>query len=68
MLVPGKALAGVIDLCKAKWPPDFQQLMPEVHQLVVQSLKQQSEAGSALQQTLDSDLTRLRHLAAAWQT
>ena len=68
VLVSGKALAGTIELCKARWPPAAQTLVPEVHRLVVQGLKTQDSMGVAEQQVLESLLARLRQLAAdRWQ-
>lgn len=68
VLVSGKALAGTIELCKEGWPPAAQTLVPQVHRLVVQSLRAQDSTGDADQQVLESHLSRLRQLAAdGWQ-
>ena len=69
VLVPGKALAGIVELCRHSWAPEVQQLVPEVHQMVVQSLRQQGAYDAASEHALQAKLSQLRHLAAhGWQT
>ena len=63
-LVPGKAIGGIIELCKHAWYPEVQQLLPELHADVVQSLKQQArsdEQGTQMQH----HLTRLKQLLSS---
>ena len=64
-LVPGKAIGGIIDLCKHAWSPEVQQLLPELHADVVQSLRQQDARSDEQEKQMQSHLTRLKQLLSS---
>ena len=61
-LVPGKAIGGIIDVYKQSWSVEMQQLLPDLHAMVVSSLKQQNDLAEEQEQQMQAHLTRLRTL------
>ena len=61
-LVPGKAIGGIIDVYKQSWGAEIQQLLPDFHAMVVNSLKQQTDLAEEPAQQMQAHLTRLKSM------
>ena len=61
-LVPGKAIGGIIEIYKQSWGAETQQLLPEIHAMVVNSLKQQDHRPAEQKQQMQAHLTRLKDM------